>query len=48
MVNDDNDDRSWLEAMLLAGAEMYVKANHAKYGPPPYDLACIYQEITGR
>ena len=44
MTVDDNI--SWLEAMLAAGAEMYVKANRAKYGPPPYDMARIYQEIT--
>ena len=25
---------------------MYVKANRAKYGPPPYDMARIYQDIT--
>ena len=37
------DDRSWLEAMIMAGAEMHVKANRTKYGPP-HDMLRTYQE----
>ena len=39
------DDRSWLAAMIMAGAEMHVKANRTKYGPP-HDMLRIYQDVT--